>query len=324
MNYVERFGILFLVSVLVVASAILPTGANAANTEIQKAERMLETAEKVGEIVDRVFERANQMNLTIPESSIIARDEGDALFAKAQTAYAAGNYTQTRELAFTAMHQYRLALTPLAVLLEEGELTLQSQLRMQEAIRRREQFLFRVQSILERARAAGLNTTSIEERLAVAVEHLNNTRALLAQGYVNTSAKELGRIQSSFAGVVDDIQHLAREHNYKRIVNFTDRQGGLLRNLEKLIGKAEQLNLDTASATSNLEEAREAIEEAQSLIEQGDVDEAIAKVKEARKEINEAFKDLNAQGKQKGGGTHGHHSWKTPHSVQTPFNDLPP
>lgn len=307
----KRLGILFLIPLLIMASATLPTAVSANTDDAQQAEQMLEMAEKTKVRDDAIFELAQQKNLTISGNSTTARNEGNTLLAQAQTAYNAGNYTQSMQLAINAMHQYRIAIAPLLTLLDEDDLGITpARLQLQEPIRRREEYLSRVRLILERAQTAGLNVTAIENRLRTAEMYLNNTTNLLNQGNVNAAAQELGRVRSSFAGVVDDLQHLARERNQKRIGNFTANQEHLLRNLEKSIEQAEQRGIDATNARANLEKAQQALEETKSLINQGKVDEAISKMKEAREDAHDASKDLHSLGKQKIGNEHGSPSWK--------------
>ena len=102
--------ILFLLSFLIMASATLPIAVSATSDDAQQAERMLEIAEKAGVKVDAIFRLAEQKNVTITATSITARGEGDALLAQARTAYDAGNYTRSRQLAFSAMPKYRIAI----------------------------------------------------------------------------------------------------------------------------------------------------------------------------------------------------------------------
>ena len=292
----KRLGILFLIPLLIMASAMLPTAVNAKTDDTQQAEQMLKMAEKARVRVDAIFELAQQKNLTISANSTTARNEGNTLLAQAQATYNAGNYTQSMQLSFSAMHQYRIAIAPLLTLLDEEDLDIGPiNLRLREAIRLREEYLLRVRLILDRAQAAGFNVTNIENRLRTAEMHLNNATNLLNQGNVDAAAQELGRVRSSFAGVMDDLQHLAKEQNRRRIGNFVDGQGHLLRNLERSIEQAEQRGLNVTDARANIEEAIQSLEEAESLVEQGNIDEAVTKMKDARREAHDAQQELREQ-----------------------------
>lgn len=307
----KRLIILFLIPLLIMASATLPTAVSANTDDAQQAEQMLEMAEKAKVRVDAIFELAQQKNLTISANSTTARNEGNTLLAQAQATYNAGNYTQSMQLSFSAMHQYRIAIAPLLTLLDEEDLDIGPiNLRLREAMRLREEYLLRVRLILDRAQAAGFNVTNIENRLRIAEGHLNNATNLLNQGDTDVAAQELGRVRSSFAGVVDDLQHLARERSQKRIHNFAQGQGQLLSNIERNIELAEQRGLDTTEAKATLEEAQQDLEEAKNLIDQGKIAEAIRKMKEARNEAHDASKDLNSQWKQQRNEDHESASWK--------------
>jgi len=294
----------FLILILVIAtlaSATLPQTVSAQTYDAQRAERVLDMAEKARVKVDAIFTLADQKNVTIPEDSLDARRQGDALMDQAQAAYAAGNYTLSMRLALRAMHNYKLAVSPLAVLLDESDLGVPPpNARTREAIRQKALFLSKVHLILERAQAKGLAVANIESRLRLAEGHLNNVTALLDEGEVDAAAQELGKVRSSFAGVMDDLQHLAKEHNRQRIQSFANSQKQLLHSLEKSVALAERRRLDVANATASIEEAKDTLEEAKSLAEQGEITSAIMKLKEARKETQNAFKDLHPRGWQNG------------------------
>lgn len=267
-----------------------------------KAEHFLEIAQTAKRKVDELIDIAESLNLTLPPPLVSDYATADALLGSAnQTFYDEGDFEAAVEQAKEAMKAFRrLYGETYAFLEEEGiDLEIDNGTGLRVAIDRARTRLDRVEGILNRSEAAGMNVTEARTLLEEARTLLEQALALqeaLVDPYegVEEAAHKLGEANSMIAHSLASTKGAAGRFNVHRIRADSGLIKSLknqVRRLEKQLDLAERKGLEVENMRILLSDAESLIAEAGELAEV-DTEEAIMKLVQAREIIDAVDEEL--------------------------------
>lgn len=214
------------------------------------------------------------------------------------------NHTKATQLAVMAMHSFKRSIVSIMDHWEETGLAAGWR-GLSDAIERAEDFVARVEALVERAREnhPDYNFILVEGALSGARQHLEYARGNLTAFNQNATAREIGGVRPVLNQITAELRKMGNSSSFKggRIVTFVDRP------LRGLIDKVQELADDLGeNITEQMGRVDSKIEEAKALVAQGDQQGAMERVKEAHSLLQEIMRELHRAGRRglgQGGGS---------------------
>ncbi|MBI4258676.1 MAG: hypothetical protein HY619_06955 [Thaumarchaeota archaeon] len=159
-------------------------------------------------------------------------------------------------------------------------------LGLDQAIGRHQEFLDRLQALIDTAAARGFNTAELERRLASARAELTKASELLVIGDDSGAARTLGSAQRAVAGVMAEIDRLAKAEKSRGVSAHVK---ALTQRLSDEEERVKNLPLQVQQAlAADLSKARERAEEARRKFEENKIDDALESLRKAAENLRES------------------------------------
>ncbi len=290
--------IVLLTLVLSTAFVILnPTLALTAEDQRLKAETLLNILDTVNASVVEAFSRLDAQDIPVPPNAETKYNEGIAHAEEAVSLMNAENYSEASSEAVEAMQSFKEALIILqeAAPVEptETEVTAEKAISLRANITRAFEHVERLENLTAKARAAGYNTTGIENRLSTAKNHLENATRELDRLNLAGVVEELGAARAllvELKELYDRVVNLVKVSNTERYLEAAKaRVSASKTNVTNSAALSPQNKTNAINALNNSEVN---LENARDLIQSGMIDDAIKKLQEAKMWEDESHKYL--------------------------------
>jgi tetratricopeptide (TPR) repeat protein len=265
-----------------------PTFALTNEEQRAKTEILLNMLDIVNTNVVEAFNRLNIQNIPIPPNAETKYNEGIVHREEAINLMNMGNYTEANSEAVKAMQNFKETLIILQatspVEPTETEATAEKVIYFRANITRAYEHVERLESLTEKARAAGYNTTKIDNSLSVARNHLENATRKLDRLDLDSASEELRSAITLLDEVkeyLDDLVNLVKIANIQRYLEETEKRIN-----ETKADVTSSTNLspqNKTNAITALNNSETSLENARELLEEDKIDEAIGELEEAKR-----------------------------------------
>jgi hypothetical protein len=292
--------VILLIFVLSLNFVILnPTLALTSEEQRTKAETLLIMLDTVNASVVEAFSRFNIQNISVPPNAETKYNEGVAHAEEAISLMKAENYREASSEAVKAMQNFKETLIILQAVsqveLTETEATAEKVINLRANVTRAYEHVERLENLTVKARAAGYNTTEIDNRLSVARNYLENATRKLDRLDLNGASEEL-RSAITLLGetkeYLDGLVNLVKITNTQRYLEETEKR---INETKTDVASSTNLSLQNkTNAITALNNSETSLENARELLDENKVDEAIGELEEAKMWEDESRKYLSS------------------------------
>jgi hypothetical protein len=276
-----------------------PTLAQTSQEQKQKTETLLNILTTVNASIAEETNRFTVQNIPVPQAAKTNFNEGATHAEEAANLMNMENYAEASVEAVEAMKKFKETLLILQeaspIEITETVETAVSVINMRATITRAYEYVERLENLTARARTAGYNnTTTIDNKLSIVKEHLENATEELDKLNLDSATEQL-------RGAKTILEELKMQ--YDTLVNRV-KLANTRRYLEEITQKVDETKTNvTNSATlstqnktnalSALNNSQSSLEKAGDYIDEKRVDDAISELEDAKKWIDESSKYLS-------------------------------
>jgi tetratricopeptide (TPR) repeat protein len=281
--------VILLTFILSLTSVIFnPTLALTSEEQRAKAETLLNLLDTVNTNLVEAFRRLNTQNIPVPPNAETKYNEGIVHTKEAVSLMNTENYAEASSEAIKAMQNFKETL----IILQEAspveptytEATAEQVINLKANVTRAYEHAERLENITAKARAAGYNTTEIDNRLSAARNHLENVTRKLDRLDLDGASEELRSAITLLDEVkeyLNDLVNLVKIANTQRYLEETEKRIN-----ETKADVASSANLspqNKTNAITALNNSETSLENARELLEEDKIDEAIGELEEAKR-----------------------------------------
>jgi hypothetical protein len=292
--------VILLTFVLSLTLVILnPTFALTNEEQRVKAETLLNMLEIANTNVVEAFSRFNIQNIPVPPNAETKYNEGIIHRKEAISLMNTGKYVEASSEVVKALQNFKETLiilqTASPVEPTETEATAEKVINLRANITRAYEYVERLENLTEKARAAGYNTTEIDNSLSGARDHLENATRKLDRLDLNGASEELRSattLLDEAKEYLDDLVNLVKVANTQRYLEVTKKR--INETKADLVSSTNLSSQNKTNAIHALNNSETSLENARELLEEDKIDQAIGELEEAKRWEDESHMYLSS------------------------------
>ncbi|MBI2185361.1 MAG: hypothetical protein HYU39_10455 [Thaumarchaeota archaeon] len=258
----------------------------------ERAKQLLQIFDRAKIQVQQVFQSQESQGVQIPQAARNRMDDALRLGEQAVQDFNRGRFDDAGDKAVKALNMLSNSLRA-SPADSVGERDRERVIGLGQAIGRHQEFLNKLQALIDAAKDRGFNTAELERRLASARAELAKAAELLAAGNESEAAKSIGGAQRAVAGAMGEVEKLAKAEKTRGV----DAQVKVL--AERLTHEEERIKrlpLQVQQAlAADLSKARERAEEARKKLELNEVDDAVESLRKAAENLKKGFSRIEEE-----------------------------
>lgn len=258
---------------------------------------LLDLFEKANATVHNVLATIEARGVTLPSEVWDNYDRGLAKAGVAVQLRDAGDFAGAKGKLLEAMGHFRDVILAVAEDFEEVETPEEREAReavgIEEAIKRIEDTIARLEEIADNAEARGIDVSKIRERLGLVKGLLEEIKGRIEEGNISEAAKQMEMSQRAFGEAMAELRPVINANKVNQTERFLDKVEERLSSISKMITSVIDglpipppvKEMIKGRVGQGIQTAQDKIAEARSLIQGGRIDEVMPLLDELRADI---------------------------------------
>ena len=273
--------ILILIVVVLSALVLASSQASLQQAPAEKTQDLFSLFQNANATIQQVFRKLESDGETVPQASLNAYNQAQALAAESESLMQAGNYSEANNKIVEALQKLKEAVRIVDETVPEQptetEINLERAIQLKSSISRYNEQLQRIENLTRLAASVGYNTTALQDKIAVIKNLLETASTNVEQQRFEAASQNLAEAKNLSDRILTAINGFAVDLKITRIASYINQTQ---QRLDAIRATAEAASNEASLAA--VDNAETSLDNAKTYLEEQRIDETLSELADSK------------------------------------------